>query len=197
MHAKIGSVCVYCGSRRGARPAYVAAASDLGRYLAEADIRLVYGGGAVGLMGVVADAVLENGGRVTGIIPRFLDDAEVGKRDVTDMIQTDTMHDRKARMAELSDGFVVLPGGLGTLDETFEILTWKQLRLHAKPVVLVNTDGYWDLFLHLIERQVEEGFVDRAYLGLFRVVESVPEVIPALLEAVPPDGGASERLDRA
>lgn len=197
MHAKIGSVCVYCGSRRGARPGYVAAASDLGRYLAEADIRLVYGGGAVGLMGVVADAVLENGGRVTGIIPRFLDDAEVGKRDVTDMIQTETMHDRKARMAELSDGFVVLPGGLGTLDETFEILTWKQLKLHAKPVVLVNTDGYWDLFLHLIERQVEEGFVDRVYLGLFRVVDTVPEVIPALLEAAPSGDAARERLDRA
>ena len=197
MHATIGSVCVYCGSRRGARPSYVAAAQELGSYLAAAGIRLVYGGGAVGLMGVVAEAVLDHGGRVTGIIPRFLEDAEVGKRDVTDLIQTDTMHERKARMAELSDGFIVLPGGLGTLDETFEILTWKQLRLHAKPIVLINTDGYWDLFVHLIERQVEEGFVDRAYLGLFRVVETVAEVIPALMETAAPADASPERLDRA
>jgi uncharacterized protein (TIGR00730 family) len=197
VHATIASVCVYCGSRKGARPAYVAAAEELGAYLASAGIRLIYGGGAVGLMGVVAESVLENGGRVTGIIPRFLDDAEVGKRDVTDLIQTETMHERKARMAELSDGFVVLPGGLGTLDETFEILTWKQLRLHAKPIVLINTDGYWDLFVHLIERQVEEGFVDRAYLGLFRVVDTVSEVIPALMEAAPRGDAPPERLDRA
>jgi len=147
-------------------------------------------------MGVVAQSVLDAGGQVTGIIPNFLDRAEIALEGVTELIRTDTMHDRKLRMAELSDGFVVLPGGLGTLDETFEILTWKQLQLHDKPIVLLNIDGYWDHFVHLIEHQVREGFVRERYLQLFRIVESPSEVIAALLEAAATGSGAEDRLDR-
>ena len=196
MHARVGSVCVYCGSRHGARPAFTEAARRLGTMLAEAEIRLVYGGGAVGLMGEVAQAVLDQGGRVTGIIPHFLDQAEVGKSNVTELIRTDNMHERKARMAELSDGFVVLPGGLGTLDETFEILTWKQLQLHDKPIVLLNIEGYWDHFVHLVEHQVREGFVQERYLKFFRIVDHVEEVIPALLEGAAKSDLDRQRLDR-
>ncbi|NMM44207.1 TIGR00730 family Rossman fold protein [Rhodospirillaceae bacterium KN72] len=196
MHARVGSVCVYCGSRHGARPAFTTAARRLGNMLAEAEIRLVYGGGAVGLMGEVAQAVLDKGGRVTGIIPHFLDQAEVGKANLTELIRTDNMHDRKARMAELSDGFVVLPGGLGTLDETFEILTWKQLQLHDKPIVLLNIEGYWDHFVHLVEHQVREGFVQERYLKFFRVVDNVEEVIPTLLEGAAKSDIDRHRLDR-
>ncbi len=165
--------------------------------MAEAGIRLVYGGGAVGLMGVVAQSVLESGGQVTGIIPDFLDRAEVGKTNLTELIKTETMHDRKAIMAERSDGFVVLPGGLGTLDQTFEILTWKQLQLHNKPIVLVNVEGYWDHFVHLVEHQVREGFVRERYLQFFRIVDTVEEVVPALLEDAAAAADMSDRLDRA
>ncbi|MDF1749039.1 MAG: TIGR00730 family Rossman fold protein [Alphaproteobacteria bacterium] len=192
MHSSIGSVCVYCGSSFGTRPAFTEAARQLGTLLGQADIRLVYGGGAVGLMGVVSQAVLDAGGRVTGIIPHFLDQSEVGK-----MIRTDTMHDRKARMAEMSDGFVVLPGGLGTLDETFEILTWKQLNLHTKPIVLLNSEGYWDHFVHLVEHQVREGFVKEHYLKLFRIVDHVEDVLPALMESAAQARTGNDRLDRA
>lgn len=148
-------------------------------------------------MGVVAQSVLDSGGQVTGIIPDFLDRAEVGKTDLTELIKTETMHDRKAIMAERSDGFVVLPGGLGTLDETFEILTWKQLQLHNKPIVLVNVEGYWDHFVHLVEHQVREGFVRERYLQFFRVVDTVEEVVPALLEDAAAAVDQSDRLDRA
>lgn len=196
MRSSVRSVCVYCGSRHGARAAYAAAAKRLGMVLGEAGIRLIYGGGAVGLMGEIAQAVLDAGGSVTGIIPEFLNMAEVGKADVTELIRTDTMHARKAHMAELADGFVVLPGGLGTLDETFEILTWKQLQLHDKPILMVNADGYWDHFVHLIEMQVREGFVPERYLRLFRVVETAEDVLPALLKEAGA-GSGSERLDRA
>lgn len=197
MHSRVRSVCVYCGSSHGVRPSFDEAAAKLGAQLADAGIRLVYGGGAVGLMGVVAQSVLDAGGQVTGIIPDFLDRAEVGKANVTELIKTETMHDRKAIMAERSDGFVVLPGGLGTLDETFEILTWKQLQLHNKPIVLVNVEGYWDHFVHLVEHQVREGFVRERYLQFFRIVDTVEEVVPALLEDAAAATDQSDRLDRA
>lgn len=196
MYRHIQNVCVYCGSLHGARSSYKLAAHLLGQRLAEAGIRLVYGGGAVGLMGEVAQSVLDHGGQVTGIIPHFLDKAEVAKDNLTALIRTDTMHGRKAKMAEIADGFVVLPGGLGTLDETFEILTWRQLQLHAKPVILVNIEGYWDHFVHLIEHQVREGFVREENLSLFRIVDTVDAVIAALLQDKRPDG-STDRLDRA
>lgn len=174
------SVCVYCGSSKGNRPDYLEGALSLGRLLAESRIRLVYGGGSIGLMGAMAGACLEAGGQVTGIIPHFLDRLEVGMEGLTTIEKTESMHERKQRMAEISDGFVVMPGGLGTLDETFEILTWRQLQLHDKPIVLLNIAGYWDLFVHLLEHQVNEGFVKPAHLDLFQVVDTPEQVIPAL-----------------
>lgn len=181
----------------GGRPSFAETAKRLGTLFAEAEVRLVYGGGGIGLMGTVAQAVLDGGGQVSGIIPTFLDKAEVGKTDLTELVRTENMHDRKAMMAEKSDGFVVLPGGLGTLDETFEILTWKQLKLHNKPVVLVNVEGYWDHFVHLVEHQVREGFVREEYLSLFRIVDSVEEVLPALLEESAKAPGGPTKFDRA
>jgi hypothetical protein len=152
----------------------------LGRLLAESGIRLVYGGGSIGLMGAMAGACLDAGGQVTGIIPHFLDELEVGMTGLTAIEKTESMHQRKDRMAEISDGFIVMPGGLGTLDETFEILTWRQLQLHDKPIVLLNLEGYWDLFVHLLEHQVNEGFVKPENLHLFQVVDSVEDALPAL-----------------
>ena len=136
----IRSLCVFCGSRKGADPAYEAAARRLGEIIAEQGIHLVYGAGGIGLMGVLAETVLARGGRVTGIIPDFLMKYEVGDPGLTELIVVESMHQRKARMFEMSDGFVVLPGGLGTLDETFEIVTWKQLRQHSKPIVVADVE---------------------------------------------------------
>jgi uncharacterized protein (TIGR00730 family) len=175
----------------GARPIYRETAVKLGETLAQSGIRLVYGGGSIGLMGAVAGACLEAGGKVTGIIPHFLDQLEVGMEGLSETVKTDSMHERKDQMAQISDGFIVLPGGLGTLDETFEILTWRQLQLHDKPVVLLNIDGYWDLFVHLLEHQVNEGFVKPAHLNLFQVVDSVEAAIAAL--ATQPSRGGDVR----
>ena len=139
----IKSVCVYCGSSSRVRQSYKDAAVELGLILAREGIRLVYGGGQVGIMGIIADTVLKNGGEVTGIIPHFLNESEVGKADVTELIAVDSMHVRKQIMAEKSDAFIVLPGGFGTLDEFFEILTWRQLKLHDKPIVIADVESYW------------------------------------------------------
>jgi len=141
--AQVRSLCVYCGSSGRGREVHKVAAMRLGKTLARAGVRLVFGGGQVGLMGITAQAALSEGGKVTGIIPKFLDEIEVGLKGCTELIITPDMHTRKQKMAEMADGFVVLPGGLGTLDETFEILTWKQLGLHDKPIVLVDIEGYW------------------------------------------------------
>ena len=180
----ISSVCVFCGSRKGADPAFEAAARDLGVRLAERRIRLVYGGGGIGLMGAITDAVIEHGGQVTGIIPDFLMKHEVGHAGVTDLIVVGSMHDRKRAMFERSDGFVVLPGGLGTLDETFEIITWKQLRLHDKPIVVLDVAGYWQSLKQLVETAIHGGFAHPAISGLFTVVDRVEDVI-ATLESAP------------
>lgn len=182
MKSPIESVCVYCGSSFGARPDYREAAEAFGRILGQSGVRLVYGGGSIGLMGALARAALDAGGEVTGIIPRFLDELEVGMQGLSERILTDDMHTRKNLMAERSDGFVVLPGGLGTLDETFEILTWRQLQIHSKPIVLLNVAGYWDHFVHLLEHQAAEGFVRPQHLELFQVVGSPADVLPAMAE---------------
>lgn len=176
----ISSVCVYCGSSDKVKESYRQAAVDLGTKLAARDMELVYGGGRVGLMGLVADGVIQGGGKVYGVIPRFLDNLEVAHEGVTELVLTENMHERKMLMAERADGFIVLPGGLGTLDETFEILTWKQLRLHDKPVVILNIDGYWDALVELIHNQVNENFAKPANLDLFVVVNSVEEALEAL-----------------
>ena len=188
---EIRSLCVFCGSREGNDPAYRAAAIDLGRELAQRGIRLVYGGGSVGLMGVVADSVLAGGGRVTGVIPDFLTKDEARHARLDDLVITGSMHDRKRRMFELADAFVVLPGGLGTLDETFEIITWKQLRLHDSPIVVLDVGGYWRPLQALIAAVCAGGFAAPSIARLVTVVTSVDDVwdvlaaTPVLHEAAP------------
>ena len=157
--AAVKSLCVYCGSSIDVRETHREAARTLGSALASAGIRLVYGGGQIGLMGLIADAALAAGGTVTGIIPKFLDQLEIGHTGCTELIVTENMHDRKLKMASMADAFVTLPGGFGTLDETFEILTWKQLRLHDKPIVIADIDGYWTPLLALMANQFEENYV--------------------------------------
>lgn len=179
-------ICVFCGSSSRVAACYRDAASAFGTMIADHGAELVYGGGRVGLMGLVADAALAGGARVTGIIPRFLMDLEVGHGAVSELVVTDSMHARKAEMYERADAFVVLPGGLGTLDETLEVLTWSQLRLSSKPVVLVDTDGYWQPLLGLIDHTIDAGFTRPENRDLFRVVATVGEVFDALA-AFPPE----------
>jgi uncharacterized protein (TIGR00730 family) len=183
--SQIRSLCVYCGSSPGNDPAHAAMARALGTAMAAAGIRLIYGGGRIGLMGVVADAALSAGGQVTGIIPRFLHNRELGHGGATELLHVDSMHERKQLMFERSDAFCVLPGGIGTMDETFEIMTWRQLTLHDKPIVLVNHKDYWRPFLDLIDRITGEGFSGPGVRGLITVVENAAEVLPALAAAGP------------
>lgn len=173
-------LCVFCGSSNRVDARYRAAATAFGHLIGERGDELVYGGGRVGLMGLVADAALERGARVTGIIPRFLMDLEVGHGAVSELVVTDSMHERKAAMYDRADAFVVLPGGLGTLDETLEVLTWSQLRLSTKPVILVDVEGYWQPLLALIEHTIEAGFTRPANRELYRVVGGVDEVFAAI-----------------
>ena len=181
----ITSLCIYCGSSSRGHPSHHTAARRMGEILAEERIRLIYGGGSVGVMGMLADAVSNGGGEVIGIIPEFLDQLEVGRRDCTELIVTDSMHSRKQRMAELADGFVILPGGLGTLDELFEIMTWRQLGLHDKPIVVVNVDGYWASLTSLLDDIVEENYARPEHRDLLRIVETVDDVLPAMAEMPP------------
>lgn len=175
--SKLSALCVYCGSAVGGDSRYRAAATALGRLLAERGVRLVFGGGRVGLMGTVADAAVAGGGRVHGIIPRHLERYEVGHRDIESLEVVETMHQRKMRMFEESDAFCVLPGGLGTLDEMFEMVTWRQLGLHEKPVVLLNVAGFWDPLLALIRHQAAEGFVRAEHLPYLRVAQTPEQVL--------------------
>ncbi len=180
---RLKSVCVYCGSSdRGPRQ-HRDAAVELGQRLAKAGIELVFGGGHVGLMGRLADAALEAGGHVTGIIPEHLIRAEVGHARVTHLVVTKNMHERKETMFKRSDAFVILPGGPGTLDEFFEILTWRQLQLHDKPILIVDVGGYWRPLLRLIERIIDQGYARPRFRRLFSVVQDVAKVLPALRAA--------------
>jgi uncharacterized protein (TIGR00730 family) len=181
------SVCVYCGSSADVALPYRAAAAELGRMLGERGITLVYGGGRVGLMGLVADSALAAGGAVIGVIPRVIVDMEVAHPNLTELIVVETMHERKRIMAERSDAFVILPGGLGTLDEMFEILTWKQLGLHNRPIVIVNLEGYWEPLLALIRHGAREGFIRSGNPDLFCEVTTIKAVTPAL-EGSPASG---------
>jgi uncharacterized protein (TIGR00730 family) len=167
---------VFCGSSKGARDTYVQAAQALGRELGRRGIELVYGGGNVGLMGVVADAVLAADGRVIGVIPEQLRARELGHRTIQDLRVVNTMHERKAMMADLADGFIALPGGIGTYEEFFEVLTWAQLGLHTKPCALLNVDGFYDPVLRLLDHAVEERFVRTAHRELI-VVETDPAAL--------------------
>jgi uncharacterized protein (TIGR00730 family) len=153
------SVCVFCGSRPGARPAFLAAAQAFGTELARRGLSLVYGGASIGLMGAVADAVLAGGGRAVGVLPRGLERKEIAHRGLSELHIVDSMHERKALMAQLAGAFVALPGGYGTFDELFEILTWAQLGLHAKPVGLLDVEGFWSPLQALAQRAADDGFL--------------------------------------
>jgi hypothetical protein len=177
---RISSVCVYAGSRIGRDPQFRRAAEQLGRGLAERGIAVVYGGGNVGMMGALADAALGAGGRVIGVIPRFLEEREARRRDLTVLHTVSSMHERKAKMAELSDAFVVLPGGLGTLDETFEILTWRQLHLHDHPILIADIGGYWADLFRQIERIVAQGFLDPPERRLYERYDGIEAVLQRL-----------------
>jgi uncharacterized protein (TIGR00730 family) len=174
------SVVVFCGAREGRHPAWREAAVALGTGLARAGIRLIYGGGRLGLMGVVADAALDAGGEVMGIIPEFLTTMEVAHDRVTNLVVTDSMHSRKRRMFELADAFITMPGGLGTLDETVEIITWRQLGLHEKPVLICNVAGWADALLAAFETTVTDGFASPSARGLYHVVPDVEAALSAL-----------------
>ena len=176
----IRSVCVFCGSAPGARPSYSAAARELGTAFAHRGITLVYGGGRLGLMGIVADATLQAGGRVIGVIPRMLIERELAHPNLTRQHVVNTMHERKTLMAELSDGFVGLPGGMGTFDELVEIVTWAQLGLHAKPVVLANIESYFEKMYAMLDYAVAEKFVTAESRARWRNAESVTGVMQIL-----------------
>ena len=180
------SVCVYCGSAFGANPKHRATAQRFGELLGRNGIGLVYGGGRVGLMGVIADAALKNGGKVIGVIPEHLQSKEVGHHGISELRVVPNMHERKELMFRLSDAFVILPGGFGTLDETFEMITWRQLRLHDKPIVLLDNDGYWAPFVRLSEHIVQQGFAKPEALALYTVIDDVEAVIPTLRRAPAP-----------
>ena len=175
------SICVFCGASAGHDPAYAAAADALGRELAARSIELVTGGGKVGLMGVVADAALAAGGRVTGIIPRSLEEREVAHRGLTRLHVVETLHERKALMHELSDAFIALPGGFGTLDELFETITWAQLGIHAKPIGLVNVSGYFDDLLAFVDGATAHGFVSEANRGSSPFAPTLAALLDALV----------------
>lgn len=181
--AEIRSVCIYCGSSSQGPTGHREAAGQLGTLLAENGVRLVFGGGRVGLMGVAADAALAAGGEVIGVIPHFLQELELGHDGCHELVITDSMHSRKQKMAELADGFAILPGGIGTLDETFEIITWRQLGRHDKPIVLVDVDGYWSPFQALMDHIVDHKYMRSNQEPLFEVVSGVEHVLPTLIAA--------------
>ncbi|MEL7012104.1 MAG: TIGR00730 family Rossman fold protein [Pseudomonadota bacterium] len=174
------SICVFCGSRKGVLPAYEAAAIELGDQIAKRGWRLVYGAGDVGLMGAVANSAQAGGAETFGVIPEHLVRWEVGKTDLSRYVVTETMHERKKVMFMNCDAVVVLPGGAGSLDELFEVVTWRQLGLHEKPVLLVNVDGYWDPLIALIHHVVDQGFADASLLGFVTVCDDIDGVMAEL-----------------
>jgi uncharacterized protein (TIGR00730 family) len=190
----IHSLAVFCGSRVGVDPIYAKSGRMLGQGLGQAGIRLVFGGGRIGIMGVVADAVLAAGGTVMGVIPEFLTQLEVAHERATQMVVTDTMHTRKRRLYEESDAFLIMPGGLGTFDEAFEIITWRQLRLHDKPILLCNIAGWAEPLIATIDHAIAQGFADPNSRKLFEVLDDVPAVLERLKTLRPGTGGPAERL---
>lgn len=181
---KLRSVCVFCGARPGGRPAYTLAARATGGLIASQGWRLVYGAGDVGLMGEVARSAMAAGGRTMGVMPTHLMDKEIGKRDLTQLVITEDMHERKKVMFMNSDAIVVLPGGGGTLDEFFEVLTWAQIGLHAKPIFLLDVEGYWQPLMALLAHVVDQGFASDSLFGQFRLVADVPALETALRAAL-------------
>ena len=174
------NICVFCGASPGSNPLYVDAARELGEALVENDIRLVYGGGSLGMMGVIAETVIKNGGKVTGVITRHLYDMEVALTDLDDLRIVDTMHERKALMAELSDGFIALPGGFGTMEEVFEIITWSQLRIHEKPCGFLNVEAYYDKLMDFFTHMAEQSFIGEDFGSIVLMAEKSKDLIGKL-----------------
>ena len=197
MAEPIRSICVFCGSSNGARPQYAVAARELGALLAHRGIRVVYGGGHVGMMGQLADAALAAGGKVVGVIPEHLMRPEVAHQHLDELIVVESMHTRKRTMSERADAFVVLPGGFGTFEEMFEMVTWLQLRLHSKPVGLVNCLGYFDHLLAFLHHAADEGFIRPQHRGLLLVAASPLLLVDRLLEFEAGEPGAAGDLNRA
>lgn len=171
------NICVFCASSSGSKPVYAETAKQLGHYLAEHNYRLIFGGGRVGLMGITADAVLEKGGEVYGVIPDFLDKKEVAHKGLTKLIIVSSMHERKTQMFDLSDGIIALPGGFGTLEELTEVLTWAQLGLHQKPIGILNVDGYYDHLVRLFDHMVSEGLLKKENRDMLLVSDSITELL--------------------
>lgn len=194
----IRSVCVYCGSSPGRGQKYLEAGHILGRSIAQAGLRLVYGGGTKGIMGAVADGAKRGGGKVTGIIPQFLiskEATEPALDRLDQLIVTQNMHERKHRMFEESDAFVALPGGIGTVEEIVEIMTWAQLGHHRKPIVFANVDGFWDPMLDLIDHMRSEGFIHTSHLVKPIVVGEPEQVVPTILVEAAADGAPAEGVE--
>lgn len=189
------SLCVYCGSSSGATPVYAKAACELAKEMVSENIALVYGGGKVGLMGVIADEVLRLGGQATGVIPQALLDKEVGHRKLTHLHIVKDMHERKAMMAELSNGFVAMPGGIGTLEELFEILTWSQLGFHDKPIGLLNVGGFYDGLIQFMEHLVAQRFLRSEHASLMMYASDAPALLARFKSFKP--APHSKQLDRA
>jgi len=188
----IRNICVYCGSGEGRNPTYARAARMLGKSMAETGIGLVYGGGGLGLMGEVARSVLAHGGRVTGIIPAFLSNKEKMLKEVAELIVTSDMHERKRLMFERSDAFVALPGGIGTLEELIEQLTWSQLGQHDKPIVLANIDDFWAPLLGLLGHMRQEAFIRPGLEVRFLVVDQAAQIVPTIVATAQPRADAAE-----
>ena len=192
----IRSICVYCGSQPGRNPDYMEAGRILGRAIAEHGLRLVYGGGTRGIMGAVSSGVMSAGGRVTGIIPEFLMDKEASKHSLsalTELVVTRDMHERKHKMFEQSDAFVTLPGGIGTLEEIVEIMTWGQLGRHKKPMVFANINGFWDPMMELLKHMADQGFIHTAHLFKPLIIDRIEDIVPAVIKAgrTPREGNAA------
>lgn len=181
---RLDSVCVFCGSSDAAAPALLSSAADLGRILAREQLTLIYGGGGVGLMGACAIAAHEAGGKVLGIIPHFLKERE-RRLDVVDTVVVESMHERKMMMFERSDGFVVLPGGIGTLEEVVELLSWRRLDLHGKPVVFYNPDGFWEPLFNLFQHTVDQNLTPPSFMQSWVAVDRIEEIVPALRSGAP------------
>ncbi|AOW08878.1 LOG family protein [Flavobacterium gilvum] len=182
-------ITVFCGSSSGTEEIYTSQATLLGEILAKRNIELVYGGANVGLMGAVADGVLNHGGKAIGVLPNFLRSKEIAHKQLTELILVDTMHERKTKMNDLCDGVIALPGGFGTMDELFEMLTWAQLGLHKKPIALLNIDGYFDALIVFIQTMVNKGLLKEANQQMLLVSDSIDELLDKMTNYVPPTVG--------
>jgi uncharacterized protein (TIGR00730 family) len=190
----LSSICVYCGSSAGGDPIYAAAAEALGRSMGAAGIGLVYGGGSIGLMGIMASSVMQAGGHVTGIIPQFLKEREVMLETAHELVVTGDMHERKRAMFDRSDAFVALPGGIGTLEELVEMMTWAQLGQHRKPVLIANINGFWEPLVVLLRHMADEGFIRDGFEVNYLVADRVEDIVPKLIAAT---SGAAPRVKPA